>query len=62
MVLSVYYYCSVETDVAPPCEFLGHDVFCSVHKFLRLKAEYKFFTKNDRYIIYLLMSVFSYTR
>jgi len=40
----------VEADIAPPCEFPGHEVFCGVHKLLRLKAEYKFFIKNDRYI------------
>jgi len=39
----------VETDIAPRCEFLGHEVFCGVHKLLRLKAEHKFFIKNDRY-------------
>ena len=59
IIVSFDNICSVETDVAPPCDFLGHEVFCGVHKLLRLKAEYKFFIKNDRYL-YLLTALLAY--
>jgi len=48
--------CSIETSTAPVCEFLGSEVFCAVHKLLRLKAEYKLFIKNDRLVLDLLSS------
>jgi len=50
----VYRCCSIETDTAPVCEFLGYEVFCGIHRLLRLKAEYKFFIKNDRFVLDLL--------
>jgi hexosaminidase len=38
----------VENEIAVQCQFPGHEVYRDVHTLLRLKAEYKFFMKNDR--------------
>lgn len=42
---------SLENDGVIQCQFPGHEIFTGIHALLRLKAEYKFFIKNDRQVV-----------
>jgi hypothetical protein len=53
---------SLENDGIIQCQYPGHEIFTGTHALLRLKAEYKFFIKNDRQVVLLVFDLIAISK